>query len=216
MLVRSRKQTPVFIVIPFHTTSGSSRVQSRTILAPSWNWHSALGFSLGLSRTTLAPPWSWHSALGFGFAVESDNASPILELAFGTRSSISRNHVHVDEMSLLAFSLFLPQNLAGFNDFMTRLLASKLTGHEDSRVLFCPHSNAYQAFPINSCPTKHHDLAHNPSRGKPPKYDKTNHRMADQGQALQDSAVYLISSGDSSHLCSIKATNQINNAGGTW
>ncbi|KAJ7657111.1 hypothetical protein B0H17DRAFT_1185806 [Mycena rosella] len=90
MLVRSRKQTPVFIVIPFHTTSGSSRVQSRTILAPSWNWHSALGFSLGLSRTTLAPPWSWHSALGFGFAVESDNASPILELAFGTRSSISR------------------------------------------------------------------------------------------------------------------------------
>ncbi|KAJ7698545.1 hypothetical protein B0H17DRAFT_1177253 [Mycena rosella] len=90
MLVRSRKQTPVFIVIPFHTTSGSSRVQSRTILAPSWNWHSALGFSLGLSRTTLAPPWSWHSALGFGFVVESDNASPILELAFGTRSSISR------------------------------------------------------------------------------------------------------------------------------
>ncbi|KAJ7695929.1 hypothetical protein B0H17DRAFT_1178037 [Mycena rosella] len=90
MLVRSRKQTPVFIVIPFHTTPGSSRVQSRTILAPSWNWHSALGFSLGLSRTTLAPPWSWHSALGFGFAVESDNASPTLELAFGTRSSISR------------------------------------------------------------------------------------------------------------------------------
>ncbi|KAJ7642821.1 hypothetical protein B0H17DRAFT_1148764 [Mycena rosella] len=90
MLVRSRKQTPVFIVIPFHTTSGSSRVQSRTILAPSWNWHSALGFSLGLSRTTLAPPWSWHSAQGFDFAVESDNASPILELAFGTRSSISR------------------------------------------------------------------------------------------------------------------------------
>ncbi|KAJ7677182.1 hypothetical protein B0H17DRAFT_1139823 [Mycena rosella] len=109
-------------------------------------------------------------------------------------------------MSLLAFSLFLPENLAGFNDFMTRLLASKLTGHEDSRSFWHkgintgPRYAGYYplrtstAFLINSRPTKHHDLAHNPSSGKPPKYDKKNRRMADQGQALQNSAVYFYQS----------------------